>query len=171
MLTSNIVSSGDPLETLRRGSPDFLAKSLVIPAIYTKFKLMAHKFCINAWNYQWFSPKNPETPCGGSPGGLRTISAGTTLLGHTVIEIFVKCSVYDLIHFAVFVWIKFFVLIKQSVCLFILSYPKTTFEIKHQITDPFWTSVHQRYRVSSRAVGLRCLKTDGSSQLKLMFEY
>ena len=26
----------------------------------------------------------PETPRGGSPGGLRTISAGTTLLGHTV---------------------------------------------------------------------------------------
>ena len=49
-------SSGDPPETLRRGSPDFLAKSLVIPAIYTKFKLMAHKFklefCINGWNYQ-----------------------------------------------------------------------------------------------------------------------
>ena len=31
--------SGDPLETLRRGSPDFLAKALIIPAIYTKFKL------------------------------------------------------------------------------------------------------------------------------------
>ena len=26
----------------------------------------------------------PETPRGGSPGGLRTISAGTTLLVHTV---------------------------------------------------------------------------------------
>ena len=26
----------------------------------------------------------PETPRGGSPGGLRTIFAGTTLLGHTV---------------------------------------------------------------------------------------
>ena len=31
--------SGDPPETLPGGSPDFLAKSLVIPAIYMKFKL------------------------------------------------------------------------------------------------------------------------------------
>ena len=30
----------------------FWVKSLVILAIYTKFKLMAHKFCINGWNYQ-----------------------------------------------------------------------------------------------------------------------
>ena len=49
-------SSGDPPETLRRGSPDFLAKSLVIPAIYTKFKLKfvsdKLEFCIYVWNYQ-----------------------------------------------------------------------------------------------------------------------
>ena len=83
---------GNRPETPRRPSAGglriFWAKSLVIPAIYTKFKLMAHKFkvefCIYGWNYQWFSPKNPETPCGGSPGGLRTISAVTTLLVHTV---------------------------------------------------------------------------------------
>ena len=79
---------GNCPETPRRPSAGglliFGAKLLVIPTIYTKFKLMAHKFCINAWNYQWFSPKNPETSCRGSPGGLRTISAGTTLLGHTV---------------------------------------------------------------------------------------
>ena len=38
------------------GSPDFLAKSLVIPTKYTKFKLITHKFklefCIYGWNYQ-----------------------------------------------------------------------------------------------------------------------
>ena len=59
--------SGDPPETLRRpsgdppktplgGSPDFLAKSLVIPAIFTKFKLKfvsdKLEFCIYGWNYQ-----------------------------------------------------------------------------------------------------------------------
>ena len=36
--------------------PDFLAKSLVIPAIYTKFKLKfvsdKLEFCIYGWNYQ-----------------------------------------------------------------------------------------------------------------------
>ena len=73
----------------------FWAKSLVIPAIYTNFKLMAHKFklefCINGWNYQWFSPKNPETLRRGSPGGLRMISAGTTLLGHTVDSCVTSC--------------------------------------------------------------------------------
>ena len=36
--------SGDPPETLRGGSPDFLAKSLVVPVIYMKFKLIDHKF-------------------------------------------------------------------------------------------------------------------------------
>ena len=78
-------SSGDPPETSRRGPPDFLAKSLVIPAIYTKFKLKfvsdKLEFRKNGWNYQ---PKNPETLRRGSPWGLRTISAGTTLLVHTV---------------------------------------------------------------------------------------
>ena len=47
---------GNRPETPRRPSAGglriFWAKSLVIPGIYTKFKLMAHKFCINAWNYQ-----------------------------------------------------------------------------------------------------------------------
>ena len=32
------------LETLFGGSPDFLAKSLVIPAIFRKYKLIANKF-------------------------------------------------------------------------------------------------------------------------------
>ena len=82
---------GNRPETPRRPSAGglriFWAKSLVIPAIYTKFVSHKLEFCIYGWNYQWFSPKNPETPWGGSPGGLRKISAGTTLLGHTVILI------------------------------------------------------------------------------------
>ena len=79
-------SSGNRPET------NFLAKSLVIPAIFTKFKLKfvsdKVEFCLYGWNYQWFSKKNPGTPLGGSPGGLRTISAGTTLPVHTVCTIF-----------------------------------------------------------------------------------
>ena len=79
---------GNRPETPRRPSAGglriFWAKSLVIPAIYTKFVSHKLEFCIYGWNYQWFSPKNPETPCGGSLGGFRTISTGTTLLGHTV---------------------------------------------------------------------------------------
>ena len=51
---------GNRPETPRRPSAGglriFWAKSLGIPGIYTKFKLMAHKFklefCINGWNYQ-----------------------------------------------------------------------------------------------------------------------
>ena len=49
MWTSNVV-------TAKIGSPDFLAKSLVIPTKYSKFQLIAHKFklefCIYGWNYQ-----------------------------------------------------------------------------------------------------------------------
>ena len=67
--------SGDPPETLRRGSPDFLAQSLVIPAIYTKFKLITHKFklefCIYGWNYQWLRQKIRRPPAGGSPDDFR----------------------------------------------------------------------------------------------------
>ena len=59
-------SSRDPPETTPGGSPDFLAKSLVIPAIFTKYKLTfvsdKLEFCIYGWNYQWFSQKNPGTP-------------------------------------------------------------------------------------------------------------
>ena len=50
--------SGDPPtpETPLGGSPDFLAKSLVIPAKFTKFKLKfvsdKLEFCIYGWNYQ-----------------------------------------------------------------------------------------------------------------------
>jgi hypothetical protein len=45
-----------PPETPLGRSPDFLAKSLVIPAIFTKFKLKFVRdkieFCIYGWNYQ-----------------------------------------------------------------------------------------------------------------------
>ena len=62
------------------GSPDFLAKSIVIPAMYTKCTLIAHKFNLEfriyGWNYQSFSQKI----LGGSPDN----SAGTTLMVHTV---------------------------------------------------------------------------------------
>ena len=68
--TGNVV----PAEIVRRppGDPPrgvpwiFLAKSLVIPAIYIKFKLIAHKFKLEFRKYGW------------------TISAGTTLPVHTV---------------------------------------------------------------------------------------
>ena len=84
---------GNCPETPRRPPPDFLAKSLVIPVIYTKFKLkfISNKleFRIYGWNYQWFSQKirRPpwRTPRRPPAEGLRTISAGTSLLVHTVI--------------------------------------------------------------------------------------
>ena len=85
-----IIPCGPAMLSQRKLSGDpqfFLAKSLVIPAIYTKFKLIAHKckleFCIYGWNYQWFSQKIWRSPTEGLWGGLWTISAGTTLLVQT----------------------------------------------------------------------------------------
>jgi hypothetical protein len=46
---------------------DFLAKSLVIPAIYTKFKLITHKFMI----YPIKSGDLPWRVSGGSPDSFR----------------------------------------------------------------------------------------------------
>ena len=49
-------SSGDPGRPSAGGLRIFRPKSLVIPVIYTKFKLIAHKFelefHIYGWNYQ-----------------------------------------------------------------------------------------------------------------------
>ena len=59
-VTQQCCPGGNRPETPRRPSAGglriFWAKSLVISAIYTKFKLIAHKcnfeFCIYGWNYQ-----------------------------------------------------------------------------------------------------------------------
>ena len=59
-VTQQCCPGGNRPETPRRPSAGglliFGAKLLVIPTIYTKFKLTAHKFklefCINGWNYQ-----------------------------------------------------------------------------------------------------------------------
>ena len=73
--TSNVVPAEIVLRPPWRppAGGDFLAKSMVVPAIFTKFKLIAHKFklafCIYDWNYQWFSQKIQRPPRGGSPGG------------------------------------------------------------------------------------------------------
>ena len=68
---------GNHPETPR--SPDFLAKLLVIPAIYMEFKLIAHKFnlelIIYGWNYQRFSQKIWR-PSGDPLETLRRPSAG-----------------------------------------------------------------------------------------------
>ena len=75
---------GDP----PRGSPDFLAKSLANPDKIVKKNAKKNffwKFCLDLpVILARISGDPPETPRGGSPGGLRTISAGTTLLVHTV---------------------------------------------------------------------------------------
>ena len=71
--TSNVVLAElvrrpprDPPRGVFGGSPEFLAKSLVIPAIYTKFKpkFVSDKleFCMYGCNYQWFSQKIRKYP-------------------------------------------------------------------------------------------------------------
>ena len=81
-------SSGDHPQVVYGWSPDFLAKSLVIQAIYTKFKLIAHKFNVYLVGITSDLVKKSagglQVVSGWSPSGLRKISAGTTLLVHTV---------------------------------------------------------------------------------------
>ena len=48
----------------RGGSPDFLAKSLVIPTKYTKFKLITHKFKLELHIYGDFRRDNIDGPHG-----------------------------------------------------------------------------------------------------------
>ena len=73
-----------PLRPPPGGSPDFLAKSLANPDKIFK-KMQKKKFLkILSGFASDFSQNIRRPPRGGSPGGLRTISAGTTLLVHTV---------------------------------------------------------------------------------------
>ena len=73
---------GNRPETPRRPSAGglriFWAKSLVIPAIYTKFVSHKLEFCIYGWNYQWFSPKIRNLPV----EGLRGVSGRFPLWQH-----------------------------------------------------------------------------------------
>ena len=87
--TSNVV----PSEIVRRPPvfPTILlcfAKSLVIPAIHTKFKPLAYKFNIHMVGITSdLAKKSGDHPLVAPrmvPGGLRTILAGTTLLVHMV---------------------------------------------------------------------------------------
>ena len=67
----------------RGWSLDFFAKSLVIPTIYT---LNLWRISLNfiTSDYQWSCQKIQRVVSRWSPGGLRTNSAVTTLLVHTV---------------------------------------------------------------------------------------
>ena len=76
---------GNRPETPRRPSAGglriFWAKSLVITAIYTNLSLI---FVYMARITRDLTQKIRRPPAEGLRGGLRTISAGTTLPGHTV---------------------------------------------------------------------------------------
>ena len=117
-VTQQCCPGGNRPETPRRPSAGglriFWAKSLVIPAIYTKFKLMAHKFKLKfCMRVSGGSPDDfRRDNIAGSHGMLnlwaislnfvymagitsdlakwvvRTISTGTTLLVHTVVADF-----------------------------------------------------------------------------------
>ena len=79
---------GNCPETLRRGSPDILAKitgksreNFQKKIFFAFFLTILSGF---ASDLAKKSGDPPRRVSGGSPGGLRTISAGTTLLVHTV---------------------------------------------------------------------------------------
>ena len=71
-------SSEDP----RGGSPDFLAKSLANPDKIFNFFFFFFLKIVSGFASDL--AKKSGDPPRGSPGGLRTISAGTTLPVHTV---------------------------------------------------------------------------------------
>jgi hypothetical protein len=78
-------SSGDHPQVVSGSCLDFLAKSLVIPAIYyMKFKLITHKF-----NIYMTEITSDLVKKGGLRDGLRTISAVTTLLVHTICALYI----------------------------------------------------------------------------------
>ena len=64
---------------------NFLAKSLVIPAIYKTFKLIAHKLARITSDLAEKFQHHPRLVTGWSPGGLWTISGRSRLLIHTVL--------------------------------------------------------------------------------------
>ena len=76
--------SGDPPETLRGGSPDILAKITGKSRQNFQKKFFFAFFLKILSGFASDLAKKSGDPPGGSPGGLRTISAGTTLMVHTV---------------------------------------------------------------------------------------